>query len=55
MKTSFLKKACGSEFPPFQFLIANKSIVVTKQQLAEVKSKMNTESVPNYKAREVTT
>ena len=47
MKTSFLKCSRPSDkFPPFSFLIGNRSVIVSDDDLSQVKKKTNVEAAP---------
>ena len=47
MKTSFIKCSRASDkFPPFSFLVGNRSVVVSNDDLLLVKKKTNVEAAP---------
>jgi len=47
MKTSFIKCPRASDkFPPFSFLVGNRSVVVSNDDLSLVKEKTNVEAAP---------
>jgi len=47
MKTSFIKCSRASDkFPPFSFLVGNRSVIVSQDDLSLVKEKTDVEAAP---------
>ena len=47
MKTSFIKCSRPSDkFPPFSFLVGNRSVIVSQDDLSLVKEKTDVEAAP---------